>query len=368
VDNTDQPAYSKKLSVGWHKIELLWQEVSGGHGVGLDQLLSDIQNIDEMDIILTSIDSDTIAGTAPLTVKFTGSVTDPDGAISSYSWNFSDGSTSNQQNPTHIFTEPGTYIITFSIVDANGVNGTDTMVITVTEPVDNPPMASASGDPTTGLAPLTVNFIGSGTDPEGTSVSYLWNFGDGATSTLQNPTHIFNSIGTYTVRLTVSDENGTTGENTVVITVSALANNPPRALIIATPSSGITPLAVTFIGSGTDPDGRIIAYFWDFGDGTSTDEQNPVHTFADVGTHSVTLAVTDNDGAIGKKSITIKVTKDTGTEDPIGQPISEENEETNEEKKEDKGYGNLLPVVLLVIIVILLIIIYFIYSWNKLNP
>jgi len=367
ADNTAQTAYTKKLSVGWHKIELLWEEVSGDHGVGLDQLLSDIQNIHELNIILTSIDSDTIAGTAPLTVKFTGSVTDPDGAISSYSWNFSDGSTSNQQNPTHIFTEPGTYIVTFSIVDVDGVNGTDTIVITVTEPVDNPPMASASGDPASGLAPLTVNFIGTGTDPEGTAVTYLWNFGDGATSTLQNPTHVFDSVGTYTVKLTVSDENGTTSEDSMIITVSAVANNAPRALIIATPSSGVTPLSVSFIGSGTDSDGRIISYFWDFGDGTTTDEQNPVHTFSKVGTHSVTLAVTDNGGAIGKKSITIKVTKDDGAEDPIGQPISEENEETEEVVKEDEGYGNLLPGTLLVIIVVLVIIIYFMYSWNRLK-
>jgi len=367
VDNTEQPAYSKKLSTGWHKIELLWQEVSGDHGVGLDQLLSDIQYIDDKSIILTTIESDTIAGTAPLTVQFTGSVTDPDGAISTYSWNFSDGSTSNQQNPTHIFTEPGTYLVTFSIVDVDGVNGTDTIEITVTEPVDNPPVATASGDPTSGLAPLTVTFIGTGTDPEGTPVTYLWNFGDGATSTHQNPTHVFDSVGTYTVKLTVSDENGTTSEDSMIITVSAVANNAPRALIIATPSTGTTPLAVSFIGSGTDADGRIISYFWDFGDGTTTDEQNPVHTFSKVGTHSVTLAVTDNGGAIGKKSITIKVTEDDGAEDPIGQPISEENEETGEKEKETEGYGSFLPGVLIVIIVVLLIIIYFMYSWNRMN-
>lgn len=83
------------------------------------------------------------------------------------------------------------------------------------------PVASAAASPTTGLAPLSVNFTGSGTDSDGSIVGYRWEFDDGTTSTSQNPNHVYTSAGSYTARLTVTDNAGLTGFATVVITATA---------------------------------------------------------------------------------------------------------------------------------------------------
>lgn len=90
------------------------------------------------------------------------------------------------------------------------------------------PTASCSANPTTGYKPLSVSFQGSGDDTDGTIVSYLWNFGDEEKSSLQNPNHVFQNSGTYTVILTVIDNNGATGIKTVIITVEELVVNMTR--------------------------------------------------------------------------------------------------------------------------------------------
>ena len=83
------------------------------------------------------------------------------------------------------------------------------------------PVASASASVTTGLAPLTVDFTGSGTDSDGSVVGYLWDFGDGSTSTLQNPSHVFASVGSYTATLTVTDNTGLIGSASVLINATS---------------------------------------------------------------------------------------------------------------------------------------------------
>jgi PKD repeat protein len=86
--------------------------------------------------------------------------------------------------------------------------------------INDPPVASAGADITSGEAPLNVTFTGSGTDADGSIASYHWDYGDGNTSSQQNPTYTFNSVGSYTVTLTVTDDDGATGADSVTITVS----------------------------------------------------------------------------------------------------------------------------------------------------
>ncbi len=99
------------------------------------------------------------------------------------------------------------------------------------------PTASASASVTTGLAPLTVNFTGSGADSDGSIVGYRWEFGDGTTSTLQNPSRVYTDAGSYTATLTVTDDSGLTGVATVVITATAPLVGIDVSSVVATGST-----------------------------------------------------------------------------------------------------------------------------------
>ncbi|HOX28537.1 MAG TPA: C1 family peptidase, partial [bacterium] len=169
------------------------------------------------------------SGTAPLAVNFTGGCTDADGTCVTYSWNFGDGSTtSSSQNPSHTFTTAGTFTVTLTVTDDRGGTGTATRTITVSPTVNQSPTASASASATYGAAPLAVNFTGGCTDPDGTCVTYSWDFGDGSsTSSSQSPSHTFTTAGTFMVRLIATDNSGATDQKTVIVEVySSVATQP----------------------------------------------------------------------------------------------------------------------------------------------
>lgn len=168
------------------------------------------------------------------------------------------------------------------------------------------PVPSCSGTPTNGIAPLIINFIGTAYDPDGVITFYHWDFGDGSVADLQNPSHTFLHEGNYTVTFTVTDNNASTASSTMQISVLLPTNYPPNASITVDRTYGIVPLTVSFGGSGTDADGYIISYYWDFGDSSNNSQQNPFHTFSESGIYNVTLIVTDNQGATDGCFITIK--------------------------------------------------------------
>ena len=118
--------------------------------------------------------------------------------------------------------ESGSYNAQISIGsnDPNNATVTVPVALTVLPAANQPPVAGASASPESGTAPLDVAFTGTGTDSDGTVVSYAWTFGDGASSTSQNLTHTYNSPGTYTATLTVTDDDGATGSDSVAITVT----------------------------------------------------------------------------------------------------------------------------------------------------
>lgn len=176
--------------------------------------------------------------------------------------------------------------------------------------INSPPVASFARTPSSGEAPLNVSFNASASsDPDGSIVSYAWNFGDGGSGAGVAVTHTYTSTGTYTARLTVTDNDGDDDSATQTIQVSAapVANTPPTASFIATPSSGEAPLAVNFNASASlDPDGSIVSYAWTFGDGGSASGVTVTHTYTDAGTYTARLTVTDNDVATGSTSQTIE--------------------------------------------------------------
>jgi PKD repeat protein len=111
------------------------------------------------------------------------------------------------------------------VTDNSGLTDTDSIVITANQGANQSPVAVAAADKTSGNAPLTVNFSSQGSsDPDGTITGYSWNFGDGTSSNLANPSHTYNNAGTFTVTLTVTDNGGATGSSNVVITVQQAPN------------------------------------------------------------------------------------------------------------------------------------------------
>ena len=240
-------------------------------------------------------------------VSFAGAVSDPDGDTVSVLWDFGDGSSSTDLNPgDHLYASAGTYTVTFTATDAGGLSDPtpDSRIITVEGSQNAPPegvIVEPPGDVSI-LAGESVTFSGSATDPDGDTVTVLWNFGDGSTSTLLNPgAHVYASAGTYSVTFTATDEHGLADPtpDTRTITVNAPANNPPNGTITA-PAGNVTITAgqsVTFSGSATDPDGDTVTVLWNFGDGSTSTMLNPgAHVYASAGTYSVTFTATDEHG------------------------------------------------------------------------
>lgn len=229
-----------------------------------------------------------------LMCNFDGSgSSDPDGTIASYDWNFGDGSTHGTgATPSHTYAANGTYTVTLTVTDNGGATNAVSHNVTVAANVA--PTASFTSSCTN----LACTFNGSGSsDPDGSISSYDWNWGDGTThGTGVTPSHTYAAAGTYPVTLTVTDNQGATGAVSNNVTVTA-ANVPPTAAF----TSSCTFLVCNFNGStSSDPDGTISSYSWNFGDGSALGTgATPSHTYAAAGTYTVTLTVTDNQGATG---------------------------------------------------------------------
>jgi PKD repeat protein len=168
------------------------------------------------------------SGVAPLTVNFTDQST---GHIRTWAWNFGDGGTSAEQNPSYTYTTAGTFTVSLTVTGAGGSNTrTRTGYIHVAEPL----MADFSGSPRQGTAPLTVNFTDLST---GGATSWSWNFGDGHTSSAQNPSHNYTSTGDFTVSLTVTG-NGDSDTETKAAYIQVAASNAPTTFTAATNPAG----------------------------------------------------------------------------------------------------------------------------------
>ncbi len=140
------------------------------------------------------------SGTYPLAVSFTDSSTN---SPTAWSWNFGDSNTSTVQNPSHTYNAAGSYTVALTATNAGGNNTcTKNNYITVTVPA---PVADFSGTPTFGLSPLAVTFTDASTN---SPTAWSWTFGDGGSSTAQNPSHTYNGVNYYTVALTASNAGG----------------------------------------------------------------------------------------------------------------------------------------------------------------
>jgi len=241
------------------------------------------------------------SGKAPLNVKFTDAST---GTPTKWKWNFGDGKTSTLQNPTHKYSAAGNYAVILTVSNSAGSN---TLTKTGYIKVVSKPVAAFSASPTSGKAPLNVKFTDTST---GTPTKWKWDFGDGKTSIKQNPTHKYYKAGKYTVTLKVTNA---VGINTVTRSNYITVTEKPVAVFSASPISGKAPLNVKFTDKST---GSPTKWKWNFGDGTTSTKQNPIHKYSAAGKYTVILKVTNAAGintATKSKYITVTATSQTST-------------------------------------------------------
>ena len=360
------------------------------------------------------------SGTVGTAISFNGSTSsDPDGTITAYNWNFGDGTTATGATPSKAYSATGTFTVTLTVTDNGGAthsasttatissggtppnyegyfdgadcsgiwgwaadrnrlntsinvdiyDGSTLILANVPANQSRPDVGSYLGDnglhgfgiatpaslkngqphsltvrfagtsqaltlsprsitctanqspiarpggPYSGTVGTAISFNGStSSDPDGTITAYSWNFGDGATATGATPGKSYSAAGTFTVTLTVTDNQGATNSATTTATISAAANQPPVARP-GGPYSGMVGTAISFNGStSSDPDGTITAYSWNFGDGTTATGSSPGKSYSAAGTFTVMLTVTDNQGATNSATTTATISSaPTGT-------------------------------------------------------
>ena len=218
------------------------------------------------------------------------------------SWDFNNEETADPSNqkPVYVYTTPGNDI--FNLTERNEtVTNSKLSAITVINPTDLVfPVANFHANVTSGNAPLSVQFIDLSQNVSGRN----WDFGDGNSSIEQSPKHTYSATGNYTVNLTVNDGNGTNSKMLEII-VHEVPNKDkifPVANIASNVTSGYAPLSILF----TDLSQNAIVWNWNFGDGTTSTEQNPMHTYLAEGTYTVNLEVSNANGT-ASKTVTITV-------------------------------------------------------------
>ena len=226
----------------------------------------------------------------PLTVQFDNSSLN----AANYIWDFGDGTSATGTSPQHTYTISGAFTVKLIAIGIGGCSDTISKVNFVR--INQPKITSFSGFPFHGCAPSTVPFKANVTSAEAIA-TYLWDFGDGTTSSQGTPTHVYSTVGTYKVSLTVTTVSGCTDSYTLNSAVVIAAR--PTANFSATPLNACASEAVSFKDLST---GTVDGWYWVFGDGTSGTQQSPLHKYQDTGFFSVKL-VASNNGC--KDSITL---------------------------------------------------------------
>lgn len=226
------------------------------------------------------------------------------GSPTSWFWSFGDGSTSTQRHPSHSFASAGVYDVQLTVTNTYG-SDQETKAVTVTT-AGSPPTASFTWTPANPTAGQSVSF----TDTSGGSpTSWLWAFGDGATSTQRNPTHTFTASGAYQVRLTATNAHGSDHE-TKTVSIGP-AETAPVANFTWAPANPSVGQSVGFTDASS---GSPTSWSWAFGDGSSSTHPHPTHTFSAAGSYSVRLTVANSSGSDHKTRVVVVLESGPGSE------------------------------------------------------
>lgn len=246
------------------------------------------------DLLQCEATTDQTIGPPPLIIEFDGSASQGVPPYD-YLWQFGDGTSSNLLRPSHEYNTPGAYLAVFKTSDAEQSTCSRSFEIIV----EGPPACSGLAVPSVGPPPLTVAFIGTASGGR-TPYTYRWTFGDGYSSTDQNPYHTYPDPGDYVAEFEVTGADGRLCQSPVGVTVGPSLTCDAAG----NPSSGPLPLTVRFTGYASGGKGPY-NYIWTFGDGTSSSSQNPVHTYNRSGPFTAVLTVGDSGASTCSKSMRI---------------------------------------------------------------
>ena len=257
--------------------------------------------------------------------SYTGEKVNFDGSLSTasegssivkFEWDFeNDGIIDAEGEKTsYIYNQKGMQTCRLIVIDSIGVLSEDTCLVNV---LNKSPTAEFTFSPNNPSIQDEVYITDTSTDPDGSITSWSWDFGDGTTSTFQSPSHTFTKKGECQITLTVTDNDG--AETSITHTIVVI-NLPPEASFECTPNPR-TDIDVQFTDKSTDPENMLLSWFWDFGDGYTSELENPNHKFANEGDYNVILTATDDEGATDAFSMTLSVTKPSPTETAVPIPI-----------------------------------------------
>jgi PKD repeat protein len=247
-----------------------------------------------------------IEGTVPFEVNFDASgSTDPDDDIIDYKWDFDgDGEFDSAGETTaYVYNDPGTYTVTLLVIDSAGFEGKEVLLV---KALSRGLEAEVTAEPVSGVVPLTVNFDATGSSySDGEIVSYVWDFGDGSLprSDVGQVTYKYTKIGNFNATVTVRTNDGKQEDAAILISVRQV---PLEACFEPSRTTGDAPLTVTFNPQCST--GTIAKYRWSFGDGETSAERRPTHTFENPGSYEVSLEVSDAQNVVDASSEFITVT------------------------------------------------------------
>lgn len=235
-------------------------------------------------------------GTVGQTLRFSARASyDVDGGISGYLWDMGDGTTLEGAEVSHAYQRSGTFGVSLRVTDDSGVSN-DMATDALQVDVNMPPVPRF----TVPERPISVSEVarfdaGESSDEDGQIVSFIWDFGDGAMGEGQTASYAWSAPGTYEVTLLVEDNSGTAS---ALQSLSQSVRVDAAPVAEAGPDQFVTASEVQFDGTGSrDPDGKVIEWLWDFGDGSTGQGPNPTHAYARVGTYDVALVVRDDSTA-----------------------------------------------------------------------
>ena len=241
---------------------------------------------------ISSLKADQTSGCAPLNVKFNDLSVPQSVPITSWYWNLGDGTSSNKQNPQHTYQSNGNFTVTLSINDANGCQSfsyIDKYIHVVS------PKADFDMNISNCSAPANCQFMNKSI---GNGMNFIWDFGDGTSSTSTSPSHSYSLAGNYNIKLICTDQNGC--KDSIQKTIGVY--QPDFTFTVSCSSPGSYQISMTDLSNPKPLD-----WHWDFGDGNISTLQNPIHNYDSILSHTINFVINTSIGCKDtvKKTYTI---------------------------------------------------------------